>query len=52
MLAAELPHVRFEQASSILEWRIRPERLTTAAADFALDCWQAPARQTGRARKR
>jgi pimeloyl-ACP methyl ester carboxylesterase len=52
MLAAELPHVRFEQASSILEWRLRPERLTTAAADFALDCWQAPARQTGRARKR
>ena len=27
MLAAELPNVRFERATSILEWRFRPERL-------------------------
>ena len=40
MLAAELPNVRLERATSILEWRFRPERLTTAAADFALECWQ------------
>ena len=40
MLAEELPHVRFERATSILEWRLRPERLTAAATDFALDCWQ------------
>ena len=40
MLAEELPNVRFERATSILEWRFRPERLTTAAADFALECWQ------------
>ena len=40
MLAEELPNVRFERATSILEWRFRPERLTTAAADFALDCWR------------
>ena len=40
MLAEELPHVRFERATSILEWRFRPERLTTAAADFALECWR------------
>ena len=25
--AAELPHVRMERASSILEWRLRPDRL-------------------------
>jgi pimeloyl-ACP methyl ester carboxylesterase len=53
MLAAELPNVRFERASSILEWRFRPERLTTAAADFAFDCWRAGAAAgTTRARKR
>jgi hypothetical protein len=52
MLAAELPHVRFERASSILEWRFRPERLTTAAADFALDCWATPGAGAARARKR
>ena len=40
MLAAELPNVRLERATSILEWRFRPERLTAAAADFALECWQ------------
>ena len=53
MLAAELPNVRLERASSILEWRFRPERLTVAAADFALECWRAatPATTT-RARKR
>jgi hypothetical protein len=42
MLAAELPHVRFERASSILEWRFRPDRLTQAAGEFALDCWARP----------
>ena len=53
MLAAELPHVRFERASSILEWRFRPERLTQAAADFALECWRSrPATTKARARKR
>jgi len=50
MLAAEMPAARFERASSILEWRVRPERLTEAAVDFALDCWSdrpAATRQTG-----
>ena len=51
MLAAELPDVRFERASSILEWRLRPDRLTTAAAAFALECWAVPA-PARRARKR
>jgi pimeloyl-ACP methyl ester carboxylesterase len=39
MLAAELPDARAERASSILEWRLRPERLTEAAVAFALECW-------------
>jgi hypothetical protein len=39
MLAAELPDARFVRASSILEWRVHPDRLTAAAVDFALDCW-------------
>ncbi len=56
MLAAELPHVRMERATSILEWRIRPDRLTAAAIDFALDCWAGADAAAGttraRARKR
>jgi pimeloyl-ACP methyl ester carboxylesterase len=41
LLAAELPDVRFVRASSILEWRMRPQRLTAAAVDFAVGCWAA-----------
>ncbi len=53
MLAAELPHVRIERATSILEWRFRPERLTVAATDFALECWAPVAeRRAARRRKR
>ncbi|KQV67971.1 alpha/beta hydrolase [Nocardioides sp. Root122] len=53
MLAAELSHVRIERASSILEWRFRPERLTAAATDFAQDCWHdTPAPRAARSRKR
>ena len=44
--SAELPQVRLERASSILEWRFRPERLTAATADFALDCWRTAAPAT------
>ena len=40
MLVAELPHARSERASSILEWRMRPERLTQASVDFARECWE------------
>jgi pimeloyl-ACP methyl ester carboxylesterase len=50
MLARELPDVTFERASSALEWRIRPERLTEAAVTFALRCWDADGR-TRRARR-
>ena len=51
MLAEELPHATFLRARSILEWRIRPERLDRAAAGFALGCWATPARQRGRQRR-
>ena len=53
MLAEEMPHATFVRAHSILEWRVRPERLDRVAVDFALGCWQRPARvrarRTGRA---
>jgi pimeloyl-ACP methyl ester carboxylesterase len=52
MLAAELPHARVEKATSILEWRHRPERLTEVAAGFALECWARPEAGRSRARKR
>ena len=50
MLAEELPNAEFVRARSILEWRVRPERLNRAAADFALGCWRTPrrARRTSR----
>jgi pimeloyl-ACP methyl ester carboxylesterase len=44
MLAEELPNATFVQAKSILEWRVRPDRLNDEAAKFALSCWQAPRR--------
>jgi pimeloyl-ACP methyl ester carboxylesterase len=43
MLASELPNGELLHASSILELRLRPERLTTAIADFIDACWEAPA---------
>lgn len=39
MLAEEVPGARFVQASSILEWRFRPERLDAQAVDFVHECW-------------
>ncbi|MEI5674496.1 MULTISPECIES: alpha/beta fold hydrolase [unclassified Nocardioides] len=47
MLAAELPNATFVRARSILEWRLRPERLDAEAAAFALECW----RPRGRVRR-
>lgn len=35
MLAGELPNVTFIRASSILEWRLTPDRLNDAAIEFA-----------------
>jgi pimeloyl-ACP methyl ester carboxylesterase len=40
MLADELPGGRLVEASSILELRIAPERLTSEIADFVDECWR------------
>ena len=51
MLVRELPNGRLLEASSILELRVAPERLTGEIARFVDECW--PAGQGGRrARKR
>jgi pimeloyl-ACP methyl ester carboxylesterase len=51
MLAAELPNGRLLQASSILELRLAPERLTNEIAAFIDECWlpRPAARNRGRA---
>jgi pimeloyl-ACP methyl ester carboxylesterase len=43
MLATELPHGRLINARSVLELRVRPERLTRQIAAFVQDCWDARA---------
>jgi pimeloyl-ACP methyl ester carboxylesterase len=52
MLADELPNGRLLEASSILELRLAPERLTGEIADFIQECWEAeapaPPRAAGR----
>jgi hypothetical protein len=40
MLAEELPNARLLRASSILELRIAPERLTGRIAEFIDECWR------------
>src|SRR3954452_5667322 len=40
MLAAELPDARLLEANSILELRVRPERLTGEIAAFVEECWK------------
>jgi pimeloyl-ACP methyl ester carboxylesterase len=56
MLAEELPNARLLNASSIVELRTRPERLTAEIADFIERCWiarpAAPAARRGRSRGR
>jgi pimeloyl-ACP methyl ester carboxylesterase len=39
MLAHELPNARLIDANSIIELRVRPERLTAKIADFVEECW-------------
>jgi pimeloyl-ACP methyl ester carboxylesterase len=39
MLAAELPNGRLIDANSIIELRVRPERLTGKIAAFVDECW-------------
>ena len=40
MLVSELPNARLVQASSILELRLSPERLTGEIAEFLDECWR------------
>jgi hypothetical protein len=40
MLVAELPNARLVEATSILELRITPERLTREISRFVGECWQ------------
>ena len=51
MLAEEMPYAEFVRATSILEWRRRPERLDRHAVDFALACWD-PAQEDDLTRPR
>jgi pimeloyl-ACP methyl ester carboxylesterase len=46
MVAEELERASYVEASSILEWRLRPERLTRRTVDFLDEAfaWSAPAR--------
>lgn len=39
-LAAELPNARLVEAESIIEMRVRPERLTVEIAEFVDECWR------------
>jgi len=40
LLAEEMPNARFLEAHGILEWRFRPERLTTEAIAFVTECFR------------
>jgi pimeloyl-ACP methyl ester carboxylesterase len=50
-LAKELPNARLVEASSILELRLTPERLTAEIGDFLEECWK-PRRRGGASRSR
>ncbi len=50
MLVRELPNARLIEASSILELRLTPERLTSEIVSFVERCFK-PARASGRTRR-
>ena len=50
MLAEELPNARLLEASSIIELRVAPDRLTSEIAGFIDECWK-PRRAARRTRK-
>jgi pimeloyl-ACP methyl ester carboxylesterase len=50
-LVKELPNARLVEASSILELRLTPERLTGEIGDFLDECWK-PRRRSGASRGR
>lgn len=43
LTARELAGARLVEASSIMEWRIRPSRLDAELSDFLDEIWAAPA---------
>src|SRR5215212_6369954 len=51
MLVRELPNARLVQASSILELRLTPERLTNEIVRFVEDCFKPQPKSGSRARK-
>jgi pimeloyl-ACP methyl ester carboxylesterase len=52
MLAGELPHARFVEALSIVEWRRRPERIDQEVLTFLSDVCARPARRPRSGRPR
>ena len=46
MLAEELPKATLVRSHSVLEWRLRPERLDQAAVELATACWKTPRRRS------
>jgi pimeloyl-ACP methyl ester carboxylesterase len=50
-LVKELPNARLVEASSILELRLTPERLTAEIGDFLDECWKPRRRGASRSRK-
>jgi pimeloyl-ACP methyl ester carboxylesterase len=51
MLVDELPNGRLLEAGSILELRLRPERLTGEIARFVGDCWRPASRRPASRRR-
>jgi pimeloyl-ACP methyl ester carboxylesterase len=51
MLVREMPNARLVEASSVLELRLTPDRLTNEILMFVAECFR-PARQAGRRRRR
>src|SRR4051795_5211192 len=52
MLVREMRHSRMVEASSILELRIKPQRLTGEIGRFLDECWREPVSSTGNRRRR
>jgi pimeloyl-ACP methyl ester carboxylesterase len=48
MLAEELPEAEFVAAESIVEWRVRPDRITGLVLDFLGQRWPSPRRRSAR----
>jgi pimeloyl-ACP methyl ester carboxylesterase len=51
-LVEEMPNARLVEASSILEGRVRPERLTNEIAAFLDECWRPRGKRDGAPRDR